>query len=215
MGAFEKLRSGLDMSCGNFAKRYAQQIVLVNRIDIELKAILTSVTGIDDSYECRHRVYFKLFDGKTGYRFTMNQNAAVIFGSAEKTTEQGIPQYLHIVNLAVLGVSEESRCVLSQMDYGDYFAALQYGDGTIEIYGFEYGLSSTDYTYDPANTGGGALIKLSNLEDSLEDALPFFYRSSTPGGEVTDFDNAFAENEFNVLGDFNDDFNDDFNNQGS
>jgi len=215
MGVCEKLRSGLDMSCGSFTKRYAQQMVLVNRSDVEVKAILTSITNIDDSYECRHRVLFKLYDGRTGFMFKLNENASVIFGSAEKTVEQGIPQYLHVINAALLGVSEESKCIQKQMDYGDYFAALQYGDGVIEIFGFEYGLSTTDYTYDPQNSGGGSLLKLSNLDDSLEDELPFIYRSGTIGGEIEDFNNLFADNIFEVVGDFNDDFNDDFNNEGS
>lgn len=214
MSVCDKIRSGLDMSCGGFNKRYAQQLVLVNRADVEEKSILTPLVNIDDSYECRHRVYFKLFDGKTGYRFTLNENATAIFGTVEKTVEQNIPQYLHLVNMVLLGVSEETRCLLTQLDYSDYFAALQYGD-VIEIYGFDYGLSTADWVYDPANSGGGAILKLQSLDDSLEDEMPYIYRSSTPGGEIMDFDNNFAENEFEVIGDFNADFNDDFNNQGS
>lgn len=209
----EKIRSGIDMACTAYPRRYFQQAVLVNRSDIEEKAILTSYVNIDDEYHCRHRVLFKLFDGLSGFRFKLGENASSIYGTAEKSIENGIPQYAHSVNIAVLGVSEASKCVLGQMDYSDYFVALQLYDGTVEIFGFEYGLTTEDYTYDPQNSGGGAVLKLASFEDSLEDELPFIYRSGTEGGENADFDNLFLNNEFNVTGDFNDDFNDDYNNQ--
>lgn len=201
------------MSCATHAKRYFQQCVLVNRSDIEEKAILTSYVDVEGEYHCRHRVLFKLFDGLSGLRFTLGENASTIYGTSEKTVENGIPQYIHTVNIAVLGVSEVAKCIQSQLDYSDYFAALQLYDGTVEIFGFEYGLATQDYTYDPQNTGGGSILKLTSLDDSLEDELPFIYRSSTEGGENEDFDNNFLNNEFNVTGDFNDDFNDDYNNQ--
>lgn len=215
MANCERIKDGLDMSCGGFNKKYAQQVVIVNRSDVEFKVVYTPQTEITAKDVCRYRVYFKLLDGATGYRFTMNQNAAAIFGTAEKTVEEGIPQYMHVVNMALLGVSEENKCILSRLDYADYFAALQYGDGVIEVYGFDYGLSTADYVYDPANTGGGALLKLSSESDGLEDELPYIYVSSIPGNEILDFDNLFAENTFDVPGDFNDDFNNDFNNQES
>ncbi len=53
----EKLRNGLDLSCGNVVKNYYQQAVLINREDVLNKQILTSTVSIEDVYECRYKVY--------------------------------------------------------------------------------------------------------------------------------------------------------------
>jgi hypothetical protein len=209
----QKLRAGLNASCIIPSTKYYQQVVLVNREDLLNKRIVTSSVTIDDEYLCRHRVFFNLKEGKTGYRFSINETASQIFGIAEKTTTEGIPQYSHSVNIVLLGIDEATKCLLKQLDYGDYFAALQFYGGTIEVFGFEYGLTTSNYSYDPQNLSGGAIIKLNSLSDSLEDELPFVYKSTTLNNEVIDFDNDFSENEFDVNGDFNADFNHDFNNQ--
>lgn len=209
MGVCEKLRTGLDMSCGNYSKKYYQQAVLVNRSDVQNKLILLSTTDISDNYTCRHRVLFDLLPDKTGFRFTLGENATSIYGTADKTILEGIPQYSHSVNIVILGVDEATKCLLTQLDSADYFVALQFYDGTVEIFGFEYGMTTSDWIYDPQNTGG-SVIKLTSLEDSLEDSLPFVYYSDNP---TLDFDNNFADHEIDINGDFNDDFNNDFNNQ--
>lgn len=203
----EKLRAGLDLTCGNIVKKYYQQAVLVNREDILNKRILTSTLSIEDVYSCRHKVAFNLNTGKSGFLFSASENSSSIFGVVEKSIVQGIPQYLHSVTIIVLGVSEAVKCVLKQLDYSDYFVALQLYDGTIEIYGFEFGMTTDNYTYDPMNSDGGAIIKLKSLGDALEDELPFIY-----DGASVDFDNLFADVTFTPSGDFNDDFNNDFNN---
>ena len=205
--ACEELRSGLDLSCGGIIKNYFQQVILINRADVLNKQILTSTTSIENVYDCRHKVIFNLKPNLKGFLFKLNENSSSIFGSVEKSLVQGIPQYLHAVSVAILGVSQSVKCVLKQLDYADYFAAVQLYDGTIEIYGFEFGLSSNNYTFDPQNNDGGALIKLSSLSDALEDELPFIY-----GGYSIDFDNLFENITFTPHGDFNDDFNNDFNN---
>lgn len=205
--SFEKLRAGLDLTCGNIVKKYYQQAILVNREDILNKRILTSTLSIEDVYSCRHKVAFNLKTGKSGFLFSASENSSSIFGVVEKSIVQGIPQYLHSVTIIVLGVSEVVKCVLKQLDYADYFVALQLYDGTIEIYGFEFGMTTDNYTYDPMNSDGGAIIKLKSLGDALEDELPFIY-----DGDSVDFDNLFADVTFTPSGDFNDDFNNDFNN---
>src|SRR5690606_27400965 len=140
-----------------------QQVVLVNRADVLNKLILTSTVDINDNYTCRHRVLFNLKPDKTGFRFTLNENATQIFAIAEKTTTEGFPQYSHAVNIVLFGVDEATKCLLKQLDNGDYFAALQFLDGTVEIFGFEYGLTTSNYSYDPQNLGGGAILKLNSL----------------------------------------------------
>ena len=198
----EKLRAGLDLTCGNIVKKYYQQAVLVNREDILNKRILTSTLSIEDVYTCRHKVAFNLNTGKSGFLFSASENSSSIFGVVEKSIVQGIPQYLHSVTIIVLGVSQAVKCVLNQLDYADYFVALQLYDGTIEIYGFEFGMTTDNYTYDPMNSDGGAIIKLKSLGDALEDELPFIY-----DGASVDFDNLFADVVFTPSGDFNNDFN--------
>lgn len=211
MGVCEQIRTGYDMTCGNFSKKYYQQAVIVNRSDVLYKSITTPYVNIDGEYQCRYRVSFQLAEGATGHRFTLGENASSIYGLAEKSLENGIPSYNHTVNMVIMGVSEFSKCILSQFDNADYFVALQIGN-EVEIFGFEYGLGTANYTYDPQRNGG-TILKLTSLRDSPEDELPFIYVSGTEGGEITDFNNNFADNVFDINGDFNDDFNNDFNNQ--
>lgn len=205
--ACEKLRAGLDLSCRNIVKNYYQQLVLINRGDISNKQIITSTTSIEDVYDCRHRVIFNLKPDLSGFMFKISENASSIFGSFDKSVLENVPQYLHAVTVAVLGVNQDVKCVLKQLDNADYFAAVQMYDGTIEIYGFEFGLTTNNYTFDPQNSDGGALIKLSSSSDALEDEVPYIY-----GGNPEDFDNLFLNLPFVPHGDFNDDFNNDFNN---
>lgn len=208
----EKLRQDLDLSCLAVQKKYYQQIVLVNRADILNKRIVTSSVDIEGNYTCRNCVYFNLIDEMRGFRFSMNENSSAIFATFEKSVQENIPQYSHSVNIVILGVTEDIKCLFTQLDYSDYFAAAQYYDGTVEIFGFEFGLTSNNYSYDPHNGSGGAVLKLSSLNDSLEDLPPLIYRS-TEGTEIADFDNNFQDVIFDINGDFNSDFSNDFNNQ--
>lgn len=205
--ACEQLRNGLNVSCGNIIKNYYQQAVLINREDVLNKLILTSTVSIEDVYECRYKVLFNLKEGLSGFLFSASENGSTIFGTVEKSVVEGIPQYLHAVTINVLGVSQTVKCTLKQLDYADYFCALQMYDGTVEIYGFEYGMTTDNYTFDPQNSGGGAIIKLRSLAESLEDELPFIYE-----GGANDFDNLFQDVVFTPNGDFNNDFSNDFNN---
>ena len=208
----ENLQQGMDLRCSTYSQKYYQQLVLINREDILNKRIVTSNTDIGGVYHCANRVFFNLKEDLKGFRFSMNENASAIFGNVDKSIVESIPQYSHGVSIVVMGVDEPTKCLLSQLDYGDYFAALQYYDNTIEIFGFEFGLSTINYNYDPHNSGGGAVIRLASLSDALEDNLPFVYKS-TEGTEVSDFDNNFQNVIFDINGDFNSDFNNDFNNQ--
>lgn len=213
MSICESLREGQDTRCLTPAKKYYQQVVLVNKADVNNYRIVTSSIDIEGNYLCRNRVYFDLLEDKTGYRFSTLEAGSNIFGLCEKTVINGIAQYSHSVNIILMGVDEETKCLLKQLDSGNYFAALQYYDGTIEIFGFEYGLTTSNYSYDPANLSGGAIIKLNSMTDSLEDEPPFVYRTQTPDLEITDFDNNFVGVVYNINGDFSNDFNNDFNNE--
>lgn len=211
MSICERLRNGQNTICITPAKKYYQQVVLVNRDDVLNSRIVTSGIDMDDTYQCRNRVYFDLKEFATGYRFTTFESGMSVFGLWEKTVINGISQYSHSVNIVLVGVDEEVKCLLKQLDSGDYFAALQYYDGTIEIFGFEFGLTTSNYSYDPANLSGGAIIKLNSMPDSLEDEPPFVYKTQTIGEEINAFDNNFVGVVYDINGDFNNDFNFDFN----
>ena len=199
------LKQGLDTSCGVFQKKYYQQVVLVNKQDVLNYNVIMDVDG-----ECRHRILFDLVEGKTGFRFTSSERGFSVFGSFAKTTKETIPQYAHSIQIVIMGVDEETKCLLRQLDNGEYFGAIQYTDGTIEVYGFDYGLKTTDYNYDAQAGLGGSVIVISSEDEALEDNPPYIYASATPGNENDDFDNNFGDNENPILGDFNYDFNYDF-----
>lgn len=206
------LHKGFDATCLNeLAKKYFQDIVLVNRKDVAEKQIFITNQNAE-TYECRNRVYFKLSEGKKGFHFKINEVSSSVFGTFEKTIVENLPQYSHAVNIVIYGVTEEIKCLLTQLDLSDYFAAGRYYDNTIEVFGFDYGLTTNNYVYDPHNMAGGCVIKLSTQNDALEDNPPYIYKNQN-GTEVADFENAFEDVTFELFGDFNDDFNDDFNNQ--
>lgn len=207
-----KLIQGQDSVCKTYAKKYFQQAVFINKADVEEHLILLPATTIEGEYQCRYRIAFNLFEGKKGFRFTASENANNIFGTFSKTTVENIPQYKHSIQIPIFGVSEENRCIFDQLDNGDYFGVLQYYDGTVEVFGFNYGLTTPDYEYNPANNGGGGLIMLESVVD--EDDMPYIYFNGT-GTEGEDFDNSFEGGGGLPMGDFSNDFSDDFYNIGS
>jgi hypothetical protein len=188
----EKLRNGLQIECGSIIKNYYQQVVLINRQDVLNKQILTSRVSINDEYDCRYKLIFNLKEGLSGFRFSSSQTGSTIFGVVEKTTVQGIPQYMHSVTIVVAGVSQQVKCTLQQLDNADYFCALQLYDGTVEIYGLQNGLTTGDFTYDVQEGGGGTAIVLSSLETAPESLVPLVYKSLVPGSETADFDSNFS-----------------------
>lgn len=205
-----KLRSEIDNSCAKVSQKYFQQVVLVNKEDVEAFLIATPYSNINDEFFCRYRIAFKLKEGKTGYRISAPEQGNSVFGFYNKVLKENIPQYKHTVQIAMFGIDEKTKCILDQLDMANYFAALQFYDGTVEVYGFEFGLQSEDYEYNPANNGGGALINLSSDEDALEDERPYVYVSGIDGQENEDFNNNFENNPDLPTGDFNPDFSDDF-----
>lgn len=204
------LISGQNSACKSYAKKYYQQLVLINKKDVDSFLIFTPATNIDGGYNCRYRIAFKLKEGKSGIRFTASENANVITGAFLKSDKENIPRYRHVVNLPIFGVEEDTKCILEQLDNSDYFAVLQYYDNTVEVFGWEFGLETNDYEYNPSENSGGGVIQLSSEDDALEDLMPLVYFSS--GNEVEDFDNNFSDVPELPSGDFNNDFNDDFYN---
>lgn len=185
-----KLVNGLDVGCNAPVKKYYQQAVLINKSDIDTYDITLPDV---DAETCDYNVTFALKAGETGYRISGPDGGSAFFGSFDKSRDDnGYSQYTHNVSILITGITEEAKCVLDSLDKGSFVVALQLKDGTVEIYGIVYGLTTGDYTYDPQAGGGGTPIVLSSLEDAPEANLPLIYVSAVPGQESDDFDDAFA-----------------------
>ena len=201
-----KLFSGQDVSCQSNFKKYYQQVVLVNKDDVLSYVISSKITTASDN---PHRIRFKLKADKRGFLFRGLQNGNGYFATFSKELDDNIPQYVHSLQLPIFGVGENTKNILKTLDVANYFAAIQYMDGTVEIYGFENGLTTDDYDYDPQNNGGGSFVTLISPESGMEDEPPYVYVPIN-GSATDDFNNLFEDIIDVELGDFNDDFNNDF-----
>lgn len=204
-----RLINGQNSACDSYVRKYYQQVVLINKDDVADFVIQVPKANSSEVINiCRYRVYFKLKDGKSGVRYTSNENSNVVTGSFSRTLKENIPQYKHSVNIPIFGVQEATKCILNQLDLANYFAVLQTYDNLIEVFGFDNGLILDNFDFNIQNSGGNILTLTSN-DDSFEDFMPLVYFNTT-GTEVTDFDNNFEDVPELPSGDFNDDFNDDF-----
>lgn len=202
-----QLHSGQDLTCRSWAKKYYQQIVLVNKDDVEDFDIKTFKI-LADSFErglYRHRISFSLFEGKKGFRFRGSENGISYRADFSKQTVDNIVQYDHNLELPIMGATEETKGILKELDNANYFAAIQFMDGTVEIYGFDNGLTTGNYTYDLQGNLGGSFIPLQSRD--LEDEPPYVFYSDDPN---QDFNELFENSTVDDLGSFNDDFNHDF-----
>lgn len=195
MAICRQILRGQDITCQAFGRKYFQQLVLVNRGDVSEVAY--------DVGPNNHAIAFNLVEDATGYRYRGNENVSNYSASFSKSEQRGQPLYTHSVSMPVLGVSVETKLILKELDLADYFAAIQFIDGTVEIYGFENGLTTGDYDYSAQNGLGGIVLSLSSRYP--EDDPPFNY-----GGPGSDFDDLFADIPALLGGDFNDDFSNDF-----
>src|SRR5690554_7534088 len=189
-----RLINGQDAACVPIKRKYFQQAVIINKTDIDPDTVVITKTDFDgEDPTCEYNVSFALKEGTTGYRFTGPENGSSYFGRYNKSrSDLGLTQYLQEVQMLVVGADEESKCILERLDKGQFVVALQFTDGTVEIYGLENGLSTGDYTYSIQENGGGTAVILTSAEDAPESSLPFVYVSETPGSESADFDDLFA-----------------------
>lgn len=188
------LRNGQDNSCSVPFKKYYQQAVIINKSDIDPESIVKTKTANTEEAPCAYNVAFQLKEGATGYRFMGSEAGSSYKGMYNKTRDDlfSLPQYLHQVQILIAGVNETAKCVMESLDKGSFVVALQYKDGTVEIYGIDNGMVSADYTMDVQENGGGNLIVLNSLETAQEGDLPFVYKSTPAGTETEDFDSLFA-----------------------
>ena len=185
------LKNGQDASCVAPARRFYQQAVIINKSDIDPATVVLSVPAVD-SEECEYNVSFSLKSGKTGLRFTGPESGSSYKGYFDKTnSDLGFPQYKHNAQLLIVGSTEEAKCILDSLSKGKYVVVFQFTDGTVEVYGFENGLTTGDFTYDVQEGGGGTAIVLSSLDIAPENYVPLVYKSLVPDGENADFDSNF------------------------
>src|SRR5699024_3413532 len=106
----------------------------------------------------KHRVYFKLKDNKKGFSFENIATSDQVFGVCEKKETDNFPEYKHKLNFIFTGLNESDKQLLLSFNLSNYFGAICYTDGTVEIYGFENGLKANDYSIDYQNNGWVAPI---------------------------------------------------------
>lgn len=189
-----KLANGQEAGCVPLKKRYFQQAVIINKTSIDPDSITITKTDYEqETPTCAYNVQFELKAGETGYRFTGPLNGDNYLGRFDKSTSDfGFVEYSHQVQMLVVGADEDAKCILESLDKGNFVVALQFTDGTVEIYGFNNGLGTGDYTYSLQENGGAVQVILQSNENSLEGDLPYVYKSVTPGQETEDFDSLFA-----------------------
>lgn len=208
-----RLYRGQDISCSTFSKKYYQQVVLVNKSDVRdfviTSTMPTSGSEIGTGGIYGHRIRFSLLPSKTGYLFRGQQNGNSYFATFSKELDENIPQYVHTVQIPIFGANEQTKVLLKTLDMSKYFAAIQFMDGTVEIYGFENGLTTDDYYFDLQGNLGGSFITLVSPNSGMEDEPPYIYIPIF-GNANDNFNNLFVDIPDVNLGSFNDDFSNDF-----
>ena len=182
-----ELKAGIDLSCArNITKSYYQQAVIINYNDIDKEASVDPVL----SPICDASVEMILKTGKAGFPFLLSDNGNAVKGYFDKsTTDKGIVEYLHKVDFLI----DEAGCKLDSLDHGRFVVALQRRDGVVEIYGWNNGLSTADYTFDRAESGGLPLITLQSNENTKEGMPPLVYKATAPSTPEADFNAAFEQ----------------------
>ena len=181
----------VDLSCiRTLVKKYFQEIVIINFNDIDRTASVINQAGA----LCDYSVSMVLEAGKKGVMLKLPENGNTIRGSyAKSTSDLGFIQYLQTVQILIAGVTKEIKCILDKLDRGRYVVAAQLADGTVEIYGYENGLTTGDYTFDLVEGGGGAKIPLQSKDAEQESMLPLIYKPAVPGSENADFNEQFSQ----------------------
>lgn len=169
-----ELTGNVDLSCvRSFPKRYFQEVVLINVNDID--RTLSDAPDLSTT-PCSYTGDLQLLCEQKGIQFKLPETGNSIKGFFGKSkTDNGFVQYLHQVQLLMVGISSDTKCKLDALDHGRYVAVLQGSDGTVEVYGWENGLSTADYTYDIVEGGGGSLIVLQSDENAQESMLPWVH----------------------------------------
>ena len=197
------LKKGFNGTCFTGQRKYYQEVVLVNKEDVNQSVLL-----FDIQQNCANRVLFNLKGNLKGFRFTSAVNGTSILGSFGKITSGASVEYEHRLQIVMFGADEATKCLLRGLDFGNYFGAVQIGK-VVEIYGFEYGLTTDDYDWNITEMGGAVIINLISRQTALENSPPLVYFSNR-GTAIEDFNNLFQNIPDLDFADYNDDYNNDF-----
>lgn len=186
-----ELKGTFDLSCvRTLNKKYFQEIVVINFNDIDRVA---SKLNVDDT-ACDFSVSMKLKAGKKGVMIKLPESSGQIKGFFAKSMGTlGYPQYLHSVQFLMAGITSEIKCAMDKLDRGRYVVATQTPDGKVEIYGWDNGLVTNDYTYDITEGGGGSPLILNSRDTEQESLIPLLYKATNAGQEDADFNNQFDQ----------------------
>lgn len=187
-----EFKEGFDLSCvRGLPKKYKQEAVVININDIDRA---TSTVGDTTGGTCDYTVQMVLKQSKKGVLIRLPETGNAIKGfTAKSKSDNGFIEYLHQVQILVVGADKDTKCKLDKLDHGRYVVALQLIDGTIEIYGWENGITTGDYTFDIVEGGGGSLIVLQSEDNAKESMLPLVYKPQSNGNANADFDSLFAK----------------------
>lgn len=200
-----ELNSGLDITCLIAGKFYYQNVILINKKDVD---------DVQIDIDGGNRINFTLKVGACGFLFASNQNRRLINAKFTKAQANNIVFYDHELQVPIVGTSEEIKLLLRELDEGEFFGAVQHVNGDVEIYGFEYGLKTNAWNYEAQSALGGSIINLSS--EVSEEFPPLNYLPKPDLGKtskeqaIENFDNLFCDLSKFLGGDFNDDFNNDF-----
>lgn len=187
-----ELKNGLDLSCVRPVSKYDQEIVLINKSDIDTSTIVAPWTEDYPTEDCNYFVQFELLPGKTGYSFKFPLKGSGVSGTFDvTTTDNGYSTFIHHINMLIANATEEQMCIIDQLVRGQLVGALKHND-TVIIYGMQYGLFMDDGTVDLQSGGGVSAVVLSSREDGAEDYAPLIYKPQPGGSAVADFDALFA-----------------------
>ena len=209
MSTCETLYKGYSTGCLPAERKLEQTVVLINKSDVAEYVLETSSVTMGGVYSCAYGIRYKLLEGKKGFLLEGPARGEAITANYSRSGKDGDILYDHEIQIPTVGTSEELKCFLENLESGFYFAAVKYTTGLVEIFGFHYGLKPSDFKVDLQNSAGGTLLKLKSDSDSLEDRMPYIYKSLETS-PAEDYDNLFQDITVVSNGDFNNDFNNDF-----
>jgi len=188
-----KLKEDLDLECVDIpVRKYNQSAQIINVDDIDTFTITKS--GAGDADHSNYNVELTLKPGTQAYCVRGPQAGNNFYGTYDKSrNDLGFPQYIHMAQILVAGIKEKQKSMLEALDKGNFVVALKALDGTVEVFGMEYGLTTQDYSYNISEGGGGTPIILGSLENAPERCLPLIYTPAAGGNAVADYDAGFAQ----------------------
>ena len=160
-----------------------QKIKLINKCDINLTD--WTVTRTLSSSACSHVIS----DYDTGEETDPKDlNAITVTGVPGKrllnatfsatNTDNGV-RFVHTVQLYTQSLSPNTLCTIKALGRGAEVVAIveqktkgATGDSAFLVYGWDAGLKLADFTYDPNENNGGAIIQLSSIDPDTEPDPP-------------------------------------------